>query len=376
MIVEIRNVHFRNKGAELMLRAIVDHFRDRPDVVLTANHRVGSRAKLRELGIRPLLFVWQKRRHITPPTALAPRRLRKRLGLVHPSEVDLVLDAAGFAYGEQWGTDRAVAAARYYRELRKQGARVVLMPQSLGPFTSQPVRRTAAALFENVDLVFPRDDTAAAATKALIGDDRRVVQAPDFTPLLKGAVFDVALPGPRPAAVIPNRKMIQKAGLSRREYVAFLARVVERLSAAGFSPFMLPHATFDHGLATLVQDAVHGDLPIVVESDALRLKGVIGACDAIFSSRFHGLVSALSQGVPVLATGWSHKYKHLLSEYECPAALLDPRDDATLERAVTTLLADDRIAHTRKTLQERAEWNKTATTAMWERVEQLIAGST
>ncbi|MFT6628218.1 MAG: hypothetical protein ACJA1R_001479, partial [Flavobacteriales bacterium] len=90
MIVEIRNVHHRNKGAELMLRAVVDHFAGRDDVTLTANARVGTRGQREALGILPLAFVWRKRSFWVPPKQLVPTGL---FGYVHPTDVDLVLDA-------------------------------------------------------------------------------------------------------------------------------------------------------------------------------------------------------------------------------------------------------------------------------------------
>lgn len=372
MIIEVRNVHDRNKGAELMLRAIVDHYASRDDVTLTANHRVGDRKRLARLGIRPLLFVWMKRGFLAPPASLVPRSVRRAMGVVHPEEVDLVVDAAGFAYGEQWGTDRAVHAAKYYRYLRDRGAKVVLMPQSLGPFTSADVRRTAEALFAQADAIFPRDDTAAAEVRELLDDDPRVVQSPDFTPLISGMDGPQLPAGDKPAAIIPNRKMIQKGGLTEEQYVSFLVDVYRAFAELGYTPFMLPHATFDHDLAAAVDARIDGTVPVLVEPDALRLKGVIGRCHAIFSSRFHGLVSGLSQGVPSLGTGWSHKYEHLFAEYCCPSALIDATRADSLEGAVSALLVGERYAATRTTLRERAAWHKEQVGAMWERVDALL----
>ena len=69
-----------------------------------------------------------------------------------------------------------------------------------------------------------------------------------------------------------------------------------------------------------------GGTPIVKETNPLHIKGILGACDAAVGSRFHGLVSALSQGVPSLATGWSHKYQRLFEDYGFSEGLVSVTD--------------------------------------------------
>lgn len=46
--------------------------------------------------------------------------------------------------------------------------------------------------------------------------------------------------------------------------------------------------------------------------DAGELKGVIGTCDLVVTSRYHSTVAALSQGVPTLVVGWGYKYGELM----------------------------------------------------------------
>ncbi len=376
MIIELRNVSDRNKGAELMLHSMIQHYAGRDDVVLCANHRVASADVRRGLGLRGVVYHHTDTRYLSLPSATLPRWLRDRLDVVHPTDIDLVLDGAGFAYGDTWGPERLQNALCYYGHVKQHGGHVVLMPQSFGPFDDPQVRALASELFALADLVFPRDDTAAACVRELTGDVPKVVQSPDFTPLLKPAdTADVALPE-RPAAIIPNKKMIQKTDVSAEEYVGFVASVAQAFAAAGLSPFVLPHAAEDEKLIAQLRPLLPADIPVVIEHDARRLKGLIGRCEAVFCSRFHGVMSALSQAVPLLATGWSHKYRHALAEYGVPEALVEPDIEPDALRArVAALLEPDAYRRTVETLTERAEHNRALSRQMWARVDALADGA-
>jgi colanic acid/amylovoran biosynthesis protein len=42
--------------------------------------------------------------------------------------------------------------------------------------------------------------------------------------------------------------------------------------------------------------------------DARELKGIIGSCDFFIGCRMHANIAAISQNIPTIAIGWSHKY--------------------------------------------------------------------
>jgi hypothetical protein len=68
---------------------------------------------------------------------LVPAGIREQYGVVLDKEVNVVLDAAGFAYSDQWGPDLSEELARSSKRWKKQGSKVILLPQAFGPFRDQ-----------------------------------------------------------------------------------------------------------------------------------------------------------------------------------------------------------------------------------------------
>jgi len=374
MNIELRMVSHKNKGAELMLRSMLAHFEGRADVSFCGRQNIGPRNRRRALGVNTLLFATRRGRFVTTPRHMPPAALRRMLGLTHPYEIDLVLDAAGFAYGDNWPASRARLSAEYYKELRSRGTKVALMPQSFGPFTRPDVREAVTELLSQADLIFPRDDTAMRAVEDLVGPADHILQSPDFTPLIHSErPRKITLPE-RAAAVIPNQKMIQMEAVSPDAYESFLVKTVELFAEHGLSPFLLPHASQDTPLIERVKARASVNVPVVIEHDALKLKWIIGQCHSAMCSRFHGLVSALSQGVPSISTGWSHKYRHLLEEYEYPESLFDLNDELSqLDDRIAEMLDPSNHQELRAKLSRNAEVHRSRAAQMWSRIDSLIS---
>lgn len=83
--------------------------------------------------------------------------------------------------------------------------------------------------------------------------------------------------------------------------------------------------------------------------------------------------NALSQAVPAIATGWSHKYQELLQEYGCPECLLDVR--ATQREIAEALYrlthGPERESYVNR-LRERAERQNELVNNMWQEVDRVL----
>ena len=111
------------------------------------------------------------------------------------------------------------------------------------------------------------------------------------------------------------------------------------------------------------------------EDDPLRIKGIIGASQSVVASRYHALVSALSQGVPAVATGWSHKYTELFDDYGFPDGLLSIDNDAGRIDATMTRLVD--AEHSKQIALQLFETSarlKCLSEEMWSAVQSVIDG--
>ena len=139
-------------------------------------------------------------------------------------------------------------------------------------------------------------------------------------------------------------------------------------------PFILLHEGKDDLLiAKKIRDTLKINIEIIREQNPLKIKGILGTCKCVVSSRYHGLISALSQGVPALATGWSHKYEMLLKDYELDEALLNLNiDKKEMHKKLDFITNEESNKNLVKKILFNAERLKKETNNMWDEVFNLL----
>jgi colanic acid/amylovoran biosynthesis protein len=345
VLIEIKGVQFVNKGAELMLLAMVEKIKHLwPDAEVCILPRINSpyisRAKLgayQKLNFRKgtldlnLISYWLPR---------AFRHYLKRVwGIVTEVDVELILDASGFSYGDQWSDTALIQAAKEAKRLNAKRKYYVFMPQALGPFTQAENKKWAKIAFESACIVFARDEVSYHASKTIVKTGNLHI-APDFTNLVSPVMGEEYADLKGKIAVIPNSKMLSKQNENlawRANYLTMLTTLIELLLQKGKEVFLLNHeGKNDEAICQQINDSLNVSLPIVSPTDALQIKAIIGQCSFTICSRFHGCVSSLSQGIPCIATSWSHKYEQLFLEYDVGNLLIP----ATIEKEELTGLVN------------------------------------
>jgi polysaccharide pyruvyl transferase WcaK-like protein len=372
VIIEIRKTGFVNKGAELMLRAIVEQVKRRyPDAILVMapSPVTGSRPfdRLVAHGFLPKAWFWKFGIQWGDFAAFFPAKLRRTYGLVLDKEIDVVLDAAGFSYSDQWGIDGSKELARSSRRWKKHSAKVILLPQALGPYENKEIQAWVKQWAGNVDLIFAREIDSYKHLTSVVGEQKNIKLFPDFTNLVKGTLPNNYDPTNKRIALVPNYRMVDKTHKAESEaYLPFMIRCAKYLVERSARPYVLVHeGAKDKMLAEKISEAV-GGIPIVIETDPLHIKGILGTCDATIGSRYHGLVSALSQGVPSLATGWSHKYIRLFEEYGFDEGVVTVLDsDEVVQKKIDRLLNSETVEPLKQQLREKSEDFKKRSEEMW-----------
>lgn len=377
MTVELRGVEFVNKGAELMFFAIIQQlqkeFGEKIQICMEPSNRKPLDV-IRERGIIPKMpLELPKGFNAYALQSLIPSSLYGK-DFIKENKIDYVIDASGFAFGDHWGTKKAgKRMANHIRRWKSQGKKVIMLPQAFGPFTEKSLINKMNVIINNADLIFARDKVSYENLMALSKGSSNIYLRPDFTNLIVGKTPGYFDSSKLEVAIIPNYKMIS-GKTDKSTYVNFLKNCVEIVHEIKLKPFFLMHDNLRDPLLTKeVNSLLDNPIEIIDEDDPLFVKSIIGKSKFVICSRFHGLVSSLSQCIPTLTTGWSHKYKMLLEDYDSLESFINV--DITKAELKTRLLAIVNNSHQiKKKLLEHSDKNKDRSREMWRLVFQKLKG--
>lgn len=319
MTIEIKGVNFINKGAELMLRAILNEFEERnikSEFCLNLKDVALAPSELDRIRFYPwryskkLPFLGKTLNFLFDKAGIKTFKGRK---VVTRNQIDVILDASGFVYSEQWGPESAEVMAKYYEEAKRKGQKVILLPQAFGPFEQKRLKEAMQKIMYESDLVFARDQISFTSLKELTPDTNKLYLSNDFTIKLKGTAVDQNTHDK--ICIIPNYRMIDMR--DNNEYLNFLNNTVLALKKLECEFYFLIHESDkDSLIVQQLEERIGVNFEVISEKDPLKIKTLIGDSKFVIASRFHGIVSALTQNIPTIATGWSHKYEMLYDKYD------------------------------------------------------------
>lgn len=383
MIIEIRKAGFINKGAELMLLSILEKVRKQyPDCKIAIEPTP-------EDGTQPYIKIAENRIYLKGGFTFRgvsfhwlfgflPKKVRSAFGIILEKEIDVILDAAGFAYTDKWGLKMNKDLAKASERWKKKNIPLILLPQALGPFDSVESKEYAKKWIENSSAVFARDEYSMECVLDIAKisniDQKNIYFNKDFTNIVEGKPDAKYTSLQGKVAIVPNMRMVDmNSNVSIRDYIRYLEVVISKAQSFGHSPFLLVHEGADDYKISKTLNDKFPDVQIIQESCPLKIKSILGSCRYTVSSRFHAIVSSLSQGVPCLGTGWSHKYHALFSDYEFSRYLLeDIKDFEQVDEVLIDFFSDEKYFSKQNALLHVSDKLKAETESMWDQVFQIV----
>ncbi len=377
MIIQIDGTNMLNKGAELMLLAVLEQIEKRhPNAIVYYNtqHRlkeyVEAESKLKIRQRLPLRY------------SKLPIAILKRLKIPYSyftekyaiDNLDMVLDASGFQFSDQWdySEERLDNLENYYRQLRKNGTKIVLLPQALGPFETKAGKRAVSIIEKYVDIIIAREKISHELVIEAGASSKKVWQCTDFTLMVKGTFPQQYSEIKDKVCIIPNKKMVTHTAANSLKYWAFLENLIIEIEKKGHTIFLLNHeGPDDLEVCKEINKRFENRFQIISNLNAKDIKGIIGASFITISSRFHGVASSLNQGVPCLATSWNHKYEMLFKDFELDNNVLNvDAKEGVNELRVSEILSNRLELHEK--LKERKAVLENEVERMWEAIWALI----
>jgi colanic acid/amylovoran biosynthesis protein len=269
------------------------------------------------------------------------------------------------------------------------GVKLIMLPQTLGPFKGKAARWMAGFLVRRAERVYSRDQAGLQSLLALLGQDDPkhkarfcfdlgfVVEphAPKQLDLgglpLVGRVgvvgADHILAQSRPLVGLNVSGLLLMGGYTRSnmfelnlDYAALVDALIQLLiEVKGADVLLIPHVfSEDAESDTTAMQQVHqrwcgkyGDRLFCVRGryDQNEIKHVIGLCDFFVGSRMHACIAALSQCIPAVGVAYSDKFAGVFDSVGVGSVVADPRRltlDETLQ--VTSKAFDERQASQRQ----------------------------
>lgn len=341
--------HFYNKGAHLMLKAVIEEFKKHTKYKLFLSPCAGTKDQISNLGYSTINYPLK---HVTDYRGFdiflklgsILKYLRESYrGQLPIEDIDVVLDISGFAYSDQWGKGAVLNVNKLISFFKKRQAKYIFLPQAFGPFSGVEIKEYMKKAIENSDLVMARDKNSYQMLIDLTENDK-IKQYPDITINLKTEKTSEKV-FTNYSCVVPNERMLDQGGefWPIGKYLSYVNKAINLLLAKT-----------DHKVILLIHDKGEGDtnlanslkknypdndrVIVYYEEDTMKLKSILGNTNILIGSRFHALVSALSQNIPSMALGWSHKYKMLFDEYNISDFSYDKPNDDLFDSSLLNLL--------------------------------------
>lgn len=383
MTILIDGTSLINKGAEMMALAVIQEIeKNYPDATvlyqdwfyLAKKNYFNTNLNIKYVNKKNLFYFLVKRFHIQgifnklhiPCTLIKMRNFF--------SGVDVLLDAGGFQFGDNWNLSLKDVKERYeyYRKYYEAGTKIIFLPQSFGEMQSESSQIIIKVLNNFASKVYPRDIESYENLKN--GGIKQSMEVfPDFTALVDQQSNNQFTIKENTVAIIPNHKMTDMTSLDEEGYISFIVQLINYLRVNKFNPILVNHeGVRDKKICELIGTIVPGTL-VYGDLSVVELKQLLSLCYGVISSRFHGVANSLNSGTPCISTSWNVKYENLFKDYQLTDMVISKCEiNSDTKRVLQHILDIKENEFLRKKLIESKKNICDKNRLMWNEIHRVI----
>lgn len=376
------NISVLDYGVEPFVRLV--EFEGRRVPVEFVNLRFSKKVYLTN-NIAYLIIVAFFLRYLTP-RSVREYFVGRNSTLRHIARLDMAASiAGGDSFSDIYGLSRLIYESLPQILVLMMGKRLVLLPQTLGPFRTRLARRIAQFILSRADVVCSRDHIGAKEARQFVGEgsdakirfcyDVGFLVEPSLPPrlnvgqLLRQKEAGICVVGINVSGLLYaggyDRNNMFGLRTNYRELIDEVIRflILEKKAAVLLVPHVCPTPKSggllesDVHACKQVYDALkskHEERIFLTEGDynANEIKYIIRMCDLFVGSRMHSCIAALSQAVPAVAVSYSEKFVGVMQTIGLSGLVADPRKMDLQEILAIIRTAFDRKELLRRQLQD------------------------
>ena len=292
---------------------------------------------------------------LVPFDKLKGKLISRNACLKRLSESSIVTSlAGGDSFSDIYGFWRFVYVSLPQLLAVFMGKRLVLLPQTIGPFKGSVVRHVARYILKRAEIIYARDYESLEEARHLLGSVRSGNGKIRFCYDL-GFVLDPARPRKmnlplgvqqrkwRPVIGLNISGLMYMGGYARNnsfklriDYPELIVDLIDFMIRKKNATLMLvPHVFGTDGESDPpVCERIYSSLKERYGWQLLAVDGtfhegeikhIIGLCEFFIGSRMHACIAALSQNIPAVAIAYSRKFRGVMKTIGMESLVADPR---------------------------------------------------
>ena len=355
--VLITGANYNNKGAQSMLFVCVDEIKKRiPDCEIYFGCGTGD-PKLNNVSFKQVCFS-REGRYIALGggqavfnffVAIAKGCIQFVKGKRHnlfrlwdvkkyTKSMDLIIDVSGFALGDKWSKRTNENFLNIIRLAKRYDIPIFIMPQSFGPFEFpkelEYLNEEIANLLQYPVKIFAREKEGYDFLTKDFGL-KNVVQSYDLVLQNKGVNLD-SIYKEKPVIDVPDIRTEHNVGIvpnlqcfrhgNEETVLDSYKAIIKELLFCNKEVYLFRHSGEDLAYCKKIADMFEEEPHVHFLQNnfsCLEYDTFVKNFEFIICSRFHGIVHAYKNYVPVIALGWAIKYRELTEAVEQSSYIFD-----------------------------------------------------